>query len=72
MLGRTVDGTDVKLDARTVAADFSDGEAGLYVASLGSDNVVRTIILTAANPDDLEVLRARLVNSARFLRVPKS
>jgi hypothetical protein len=70
MLGCTVDNADVQLDARSVPAQFSNGDVGLYVVSLGSDNVVRGIILSAKNTDDLETLRARLVNSARFLRVP--
>jgi tetratricopeptide (TPR) repeat protein len=70
VLGRTVDNTDVQLDARTVAAEFPNGDAGLYVVSLGSDNVIRAIILSAENEDDLDTLRARIVNSARFLRVP--
>jgi tetratricopeptide (TPR) repeat protein len=70
MLGRTASDTDVQLDSRSVPALFPDGEVGLYVVSLGSDNVVRAIILSAKNPADLETVRSRLVNSARFLRVP--
>ena len=37
---------DVQLDSRSVPAIFPDGEVGLYVVSLGSDNVVRAIVLS--------------------------
>jgi len=47
-----------------------NGEVARITASLGSDGVVRVVIVTAANSTDLDTVRGELVNSVRFLRVP--
>ena len=69
-LGRTVDGTDVTLATSSVTGTGSGGESVRITGSVGTDDVVRIVILTAGNASDLDVARSELVNSIRFLRVP--
>ena len=69
LLGRTVDGEDVNLDTTSLEGTF-ESEVVRITGSLGSDGVVRMVLLTAADITDLDELRSELVNSIRFLRVP--
>lgn len=68
-LGRTVDGFDVNLPTTTVSGNAEIGFVRI-TGSLGSDGVVRMVVLTADDADDLETNRSELINSIRFLRVP--
>jgi len=70
LLGRTVDGSDARLDTTTVTGTNSLGDRMQITGSVGADNVVRLVMVSAANSDDLEIVRSELVNSIRFLRVP--
>jgi tetratricopeptide (TPR) repeat protein len=70
LLGRTVDGLDVLLPTTTVTGATPLGNVIRITGSAGSDNVVRLVMISAANADDLDLVRSELVNSVRFLRVP--
>ena len=70
LLGRTVDGTEVPLATTTVTGTNSLGDSVRITGSVGTDDVVRVVIVSAANPTDLDTVRGELVNSIRFLRVP--
>ena len=69
LLGRTVDGTDVTLATTTVTGTNALGKVRI-TGSVGTDDVVRVVIISAANSQDLDLVRGELVNSIRFLRVP--
>jgi hypothetical protein len=69
LLGRTAEGADVTLGTTTVTGTTSLGDSVRITGSVGSDDVVRMVIISAANPKDLDVVRSELVNSVRFLRV---
>ena len=70
LLGRTVDGGDETLATTSITGTNSLGDVVRITGSVGTDDVVRVVIVSAANRDDLEVVRSELVNSIRFLRVP--
>lgn len=70
LLGRTIDGFDVTLVTTSVSGTNSLGDSVRITGSVGTDDVVRVVIISAANPSDLDVVRSELVNSIRFLRVP--
>jgi hypothetical protein len=70
LLGRTVEGVDVTLVTTTVSGTNSLGDKVRITGSVGTDDIVRVVIVSAANADDLDVVRSELVNSIRFLRVP--
>ncbi|MEY2422323.1 MAG: hypothetical protein QOI95_2390 [Acidimicrobiaceae bacterium] len=70
LLGRTVDGVDVTLQTTSVTGVTSLGDSVRITGSVGSDDVVRVVIISAANPSELDTVRSELVNSIRFLRVP--
>ncbi|MEY2453381.1 MAG: hypothetical protein QOD92_2955 [Acidimicrobiaceae bacterium] len=70
LLGRTVEGIDVTLVTTSVTGTNSLGDKVRITGSVGTDDVVRVVIVSAANADDLDVVRGELVNSIRFLRVP--
>ena len=69
-VGRTTDGQDVALDTTTITATDGRGDIVRITGSAGTDGVVRVVLLSANAADRLDVLRAELVNSVRFLRVP--
>jgi hypothetical protein len=70
LLGKTVDGVDVTLVTTSVTGTNSLGDVVRITGSVGTDDVVRVVIVSAANRADLDLVRGELVNSIRFLRVP--
>jgi len=70
LLGHTVSGADASLPTTSVTGVTPQGEAVRITGSIASDDVLRVVIITAANRADLDLLRDQLVNSIRFLRVP--
>ena len=70
LLGKTVDGVDVTLATTTITGTSPLGDIVRITGSVGTDDVVRVVIVSAANRNDLDVVRSELVNSIRFLRVP--
>jgi hypothetical protein len=70
LLGRTVDGTDVTLVTTSITGTDPLGDKVRITGSVGTDDVVRVVIVSAANSNDLDTVRGELVNSIRFLRVP--
>jgi hypothetical protein len=70
LLGRTVDGIDVTLATTTVTGTNALGDKVRITGSVGTDDVVRIVIISAANAQDLDLVRGELVNSIRFLRAP--
>jgi tetratricopeptide (TPR) repeat protein len=78
LLGRALraqsDGTlgnlDVDLNTTAVSGQTPTGEQVAITMSVGSDGVIRAVVVTAANLADLNIVRGELVSSARFLRVP--
>jgi tetratricopeptide (TPR) repeat protein len=69
-LGRTVEGSDVPLATTTVTGTNRLGDKVMFIGSVGVDDVVRMVVISAGNSTDLETVRSELVNSIRFLRVP--
>jgi tetratricopeptide (TPR) repeat protein len=72
LLGRTVDGVDVTLATTSITGTSPLGDKVRITGSVGTDDVVRIVIISAANSSDLDIVRGELVNSVRFLRVPPS
>jgi hypothetical protein len=70
LLGRTVEGADVTLATTTITGTSPLGDIVRITGSVGTDDVVRVVIISAANRTDLDVVRSELVNSIRFLRAP--
>lgn len=70
-LGRTATNTDVPQATRSVVGRLPDGDSERATVSIGDDGVVRIAVLTAANDNDLDLLRSELINSIRFLDVPE-
>jgi hypothetical protein len=70
LLGKTVDGVDVTLATTTITGTTPLGDLVRITGSVGTDDVVRVVIVSAANRTDLDVVRSELVNSIRFLRAP--
>lgn len=70
-LGRTVNGTDVELPTTTVTGQLPSGVLERITTSVGDDGIVRTVVIRAGNSDRLNVIRAELINSLRFLDVPE-
>ena len=54
----------------SITGTNSLGDVVRITGSEGTDDVVRVVIVSAANRQDLDVVRGELVNSIRFLRVP--
>jgi tetratricopeptide (TPR) repeat protein len=70
LLGKTVDLVDVTLATTTITGTSPLGDLVRITGSVGTDDVVRVVIISAANRADLDVVRSELVNSVRFLRAP--
>jgi hypothetical protein len=70
LLGHTVDGGDASLPTTSVSGISAEGDAVRITGSIASDDVLRVVVITAANRTDLDLLRDQILNSIRFLRVP--
>ncbi len=70
--GQTVGQDDFSLDTREVVGTTPSGGTEVILASFDEDDFsMRVLVLTAGNQDDVDKLGSEIVNSVRFLDVPK-
>ncbi len=70
LLGRTSTGADASLPTTSVTGVSAQGQAVRITGSIASDDVLRVVIISASNRNDLDLVRDQILNSIRFLRVP--